>query len=313
MRRAWLVSWLVPIVSITAAVGLASTARADQKLVSFRPEFVREAAGCRVQASGLGKVLAGAAELARAGEPAERAELARDVEGVTRGLAVVKEHCDEVAAMIAFIDANAAAPYRAIAGELDARYRKIVELRAASKQTIEELQPTTRKLILRIARRPPLAAPEPKRIPGKFPSGRSIELPALAGTWRLSGSSATDTADYSEAPPKGPAVAASATTRPFGRATCDDQRKALLVRADAEQLADLDLPGAKALGVAWGARYTRREQTSAHLVTVLCVPGKSGGRLAIADVVPADRGALADELASLLLRMLAAQRPDPGP
>ncbi len=305
MRRAWLV--------MIVTVSLAGTAHADRKLQSFKPDFVREAAGCQVQASGLTKVLAGATELAKSGEPAERAELARDGELLAAGLAVVKEHCDEVAAMIAFIDANATAPYRSVASELDARYKKIVKLRAASKKTTEELQPTTRKLIVRIARRPPPAAPEPKRIPGKFPSGRSVELPALAGTWRLSGSSSTDTADYSEAPPKGPAITASATARPFAGATCDQQRKALLVRADAEQLVDLDLPGAKELGVAWSARYTRREQTTAHLVTVLCVPGQSGGRLATADVVPADRSALADQLAKLLLRMLAAQKPAPGP
>src|SRR6185295_10557282 len=108
---------------------------------------------------------------------------------------------------------------------------------------------------------------------------------------------------------KGPAINASATARAFSGGTCDQQRKALLVRADAEQLVDLDLPGAKELGVAWGARYTRREPTTAHLVSVLCVPNKAGGLLATADVVPAERAALADELGKLLLRMIAAQKP----
>jgi hypothetical protein len=295
MRLAWLV-----------LLALAGPAHADQKLVGFKPEFVREAAGCQVQARGLTRVQGGAAELAKAAEAAERAELERDLEQLTSGLAAVQAHCDEVAAVIAFIDANASAPYRSVERELDARYKKIVKLRAAAKQAIEELGPTTRKLIPRIARRPPPAAPEPRRVPGKFPSGRTVELPALAGTWRLSGSSTTDTADYSEAPPKGPAIAARATARPLPGGTCAEQRKALLVRADAEQLVDLDLPGAKELGVAWAARYTRRERTTAHLVSVVCVPGKAGGLLATADVVPADRAALADELAGLLLRMIAA-------
>ncbi len=300
MRLAWLV---------TIVLATAGTARADQKLQSFKPEFVREATGCQVQVNGLTRVLAGATELAKAAEAAERAELERDAAQLTAGLAVVKEHCDEVAAMIAFIDANASAPYRSVALELDGRYKKIVKLRAAAKQTIAELQPTTRKLIPRMARRPPPAAPEPRRVPGKFPSGRSVELPALGGTWRLSGSSTTDTADYSEAPPKGPAIAGSATARPLSGATCDQQRKALLLRADAEQLVDLDLPGAKELGVAWGARYTRRERATAHLVSVLCVPDRSGALVATADVVPAERTALADELAQLLLRMIAARKP----
>jgi hypothetical protein len=298
MRLAWLV-----------LIALGGTAHADKKLQGFKTDFVHEVAGCTVQTSGITKVLAGATELAKTVEPAERDELARDIDQLTRGLALEKEYCDEVAAVIAFIDANANASYRSVERELDERYNKIVKLRASTKKTLEELQPITRKLIPRIARRPQPPATEPKRIPGKFPSGRAIELPPLTGTWSLSGSSTTDIAEYSETAPKKPAVHASATTRPFAGATCDQQKKSLLVRADAEELIDLDLPGAKELGVAWGARYTRREQTTAHLVSVLCVPGKAGGLLATADVVPADRAALADELAKLLLRMLAAQKP----
>lgn len=295
-------AWLLPLV-------LAGSAHADKKIQDLKPDFVHEAAGCQVQASGLTKVLAGATELARTAVPAETAELAADIDQLTQGLARVKEHCDEVAAMVAFLDASAAASYRSVERELDTRYNKIVKLRAASKKTVEELQPTTRKLIPRITRRPEPAAPEPRRIPGKFPSGRSVELPALAGMWQLSGSKAVDTADYREAPPKQPAITASATTRPFSGGTCDDQRKALGLRAGLEPVVDLDLPGKKPLGVAWGLRYTRREPPPAHLVSVVCVPGPDGGLLATADVVPAERSALADELAALMLRMLAAQKP----
>jgi hypothetical protein len=46
------------------------------------------------------------------------------------------------------------------------------------------------------------------------------------------------------------------------------------------------------------------------------VPARNGGLVATADVVPADRAALADELAKLLLRMIAAQKgeaPAPKP
>ena len=288
--------WVQLASGIAVAIALAGSAAADKKLVGFRPDFVREAAGCQVQQNGLAKVLAGATELAQGAEAAERAELERDVEQLTKGLALVRQHCDEVTGVIAFIDANASAPYRAVERELDARYNKIVKLRAETKKALEELQPTTRKLIPKFSRRPPPDAPPPKRVPGKFPSGRTVELPSLPGTWRLSGSTTTDSADYREAPPKGPVITASATTRAFTGTTCDQQRKALLVRADAEQLVALDVPGAKPLGVAWGARYTRREATTAHLVGVLCVPGPAaagsasaaGGLLATVDVVPAD-------------------------
>jgi hypothetical protein len=308
MRPAWLLSsvWLVGHICLAPFAG---TALADQKLVSFKPDFVREVKGCEVQVNGLQLVLAGATELAKTAEPAERAGFTRDVEQVTAGLSVVKGYCDEVAGMIAFIDANAAAPYQKIAPELDARYKKIVKLRVDSKKASEDLQPTTRRLIPMMARHPQPAAAAPKRTPAKFPSGRTVELPALGGAWRLSGSGATDTADYSETPAKGPAIMARATTRVFSGGTCEEQRQALLVRADAEQLASLELPGAKEAGAAWGVRYTRREQAIAHLVSVLCAPGKGGGVLATADVVPADRAALADELAQLLVRMLAARKP----
>lgn len=299
MRRAWLVM-----------IALAGTAHADKKLQGFKADFVHEAAGCQVQVNGLARVLAGATELARTAEPAERAERDHDVEQLTQGLAIEKAYCDEVAAVIVFLDANAAAPYRAVERELDARYTRIVKLRAAAKKAVEELGPTTRKLIPLLARRPAPPA-EPRRIPGKFPSGRSVELPALAGTWRISGTPTTDAADYGEAPAGRPPILASATTRPFAGSTCDQQRKALLARPDAEQVVDLDLPAARQLKVAWGARYTRREPTAAHLVTVLCVPaaGGEGGVLAIADVAPADRGALVDELTALTLRMISARAP----
>ena len=169
MRLAWLVT-----------IALAGTAHADKKLLDFKPDFVREVAGCRVQANGITKVLAGATELVKTAEPGERAELERDVEQLTKGLALEQEYCDEVAAMIAFLDANAAAPYRSVERELDTRYKKIVKLRAASKKTRDELQPTTRKLIPRIARRPPPAATgaqaRPRQVPER-PRHRAAAAP----------------------------------------------------------------------------------------------------------------------------------------
>src|SRR4051812_25125006 len=78
MRLAWLVTLL-----------LAGTAHADQKLQSFKPEFVRGGGGCQVHLSGLTRVLAGAPELAKPA-PADRVELEQDVEQLTRGVALVK-------------------------------------------------------------------------------------------------------------------------------------------------------------------------------------------------------------------------------
>ena len=37
-----------------------------------------------------------------------------------------------------------------------------------------------------------------KKTPIKFPSGRTIEVPALPGSWRVAGSAQTDTVEYTE-------------------------------------------------------------------------------------------------------------------
>lgn len=298
---------LVRLIWIALVLASSGTAAADKKLQEITPALVREAAACQVQANGISKVLAGARTLAKTAEGAELGELERDISELMAGAAQVTIYCEELAGIVKFLEENAKAPYKSVERELDQRYTKVRDLRISTKKLVEDLAPISRKLIPKIAHRP--AAPsEPKRVPGKFPSGRVVELPALPGTWRLAGSGTTDTAEYRETPAMSAAISASVTTRPFPTSSCDQQRQALLANPDAEGIVDLELVGSKDLGIAWGMRYTRRERSAVHLVSVMCLPNKSGGVMATSDVVPAERAELADELVKLMLRMIAQRR-----
>jgi hypothetical protein len=261
--------------------------------------------GCAVQTSGLAKVATGAAALVKTAEAGEREELERDAERLGKAAAQVKEYCDAVGEMVTFLQANADTPYRKVERDIDARDNKVRKMRTDAKKLLEEIQPIVKKTIPRIAARRAAAPAEERTTPGKFPSRRAIELPNLPGSWRLSGSAITDTAEYTDK-----AATASVTARQFTAATCEQQKKATLARGDATDVADLTVP--KDAGVEWGVRYTRKDAKAAHAIIAMCAPTKSGGILAVADVAPADQAAVAAEIGKLVLRMIAAQlKPTP--
>jgi hypothetical protein len=293
---------LVGLVVLLAAV---APARADKRTQDLVPQLERELAGCGVQAAGLAKVAAGAAGLAKTVEATERDEIEKDAAALASGHALVKGYCDEVAALIAFLKDHAATAYKTVEKELDARDNKLRGLRKEARKQIEELGPVTRKIIPRMARTQPVQTEERRLPPAKFPSRRTVELPALDGSWKLTGTSVTDTAEYADK-----TATASVTTRPFTGATCDQQRKALATRSDADEMTELELGAAKDVGVVWSVRYTRRDKRLIHL---MCVPTKTGGLLGTATVAPADQLKLADEMAKVLVRMLAVQLDVPAP
>lgn len=293
------------LVGVIVLLAAAAPARADKRTNDLIPQLQRELAGCGVQAAGLAKVAAGAAALAKSAEAAERDELDKDAAALASGHALVKGYCDEVASLIAFLKEHAATPYKTVEKELDTRDNKLRGLRKDARKQIEELGPVTRKIIPRMARTQPVPVEERKLPPAKFPSRRTVELPALDGSWKLTGTSVTDTAEYADK-----TATASVTTRPFTGATCDQQRKSLATRSDADQMIELELGAAKDVGVVWSVRYTRRDR---RLIHVMCVPTKTGGLLGTATVAPSDQQKLADELAKVMVRMLAVQLDVPVP
>jgi len=208
----------------------------------------------------------------------------------------VKKYCAEVTGLVDFLKANAAAPYKSVERELDTRDNSVRKLRKESKKTIDALQPITRRWIGRIAQaqtqRPD---PGPRTTPGKFPSGRTVELPPLGGQWKLSGEKQNDNAEYIDK-----AWSANVFVRTFTAATCEQQQRTL--PADAKPVAG-PLPGADGLDIAWyvGAR------TAKSTIETVCVRGDNGGWLAILEVKPAWTDAAAP-LRALAVRMISAQR-----
>jgi len=287
---------LVPWLILLAMVGPAA---ADKKTAAMKPGFAKELAACQVEVRGRAKIITGATALVATLEGTEKADLDRDLALVVAGHATVSAYCTEVEALVAFLDANAAASYRSIEKELDTRDNKVRTLRKEAKKVATDLQPITRALIPRLKRLP--AAPvEDKRAPSKFPSGRGVVLPALSGTWSLSGTTTTDAAAYAEK-----TASATVSTRAFDKATCDQQRKALAAKS--ALITELEVPEAgKQLGVVWNVRFTQEDKLP-HLVQVACIARKAGGVVATADVQPAANRALADEVGKLMFAMLATR------
>ncbi len=267
-------------------------AHADKKLDELRVGYEKEVAGCKRSAEGVRKVAEGAQELAKA-EPSPA--LTADVDKLVAGATVVKAYCDEIDGAIDAIGKDPAATYRKLEHDLDDRDNRIRRGRAASKKTLAELEPISHRLIPRInAAR--VAGPAPsgdKRTPAKFPSGRAVELPQLPGTWKVSGTSSVDTADYTD---KG--VVAFVTTHTFAKANCEQQRKTVAHDATELELVPADMKR----GLVWAVSTTRND----HVVEIACGGRGDGGGLATFDVQKGD-AKLTSELHGLMLRMLDAQ------
>ena len=281
---------------------VASTAYADKKTQQMVPGFEREAATCAVQISGLKKVQTGSATLGPSLSPEDKTALDADLATLATGLAGVEAYCTEVTDLVTFLKASATASYKSVEKELDTRDNKVRKLRKASKATIESLQPITRRWIGRIAQAQTTKpdVPEKKR-PAKFPSGRSVELPAtLTGAWKVGGNATSDTLDYADK-----AWSASVFVRPFTGATCEQQQKSRGTigkpSGDALKAAGLDLAWHGTIQTIGAKVYTE----------VACVRNSTdGGWVGTIEVRPAANEKLGD-LRSLMLAMVAAQAVPP--
>lgn len=292
------------LVATCALVATAATARADKKIVELRPLYVKESAGCEVQASGLARVATGAAALVPTLTGAEHDATAQDAATLAAGLEQVRAYCSDVAAMVTFLADNAKASYRSVEHELDARDNKIRKQRRDIKKRMAELSPITRRLIPRIAGAHTAAPPPVRATPGKFPSGRSVELPALPGAWRISGNTTVDVADYTDK-----AITASVSARALTGTTCDDQRKQLAGKPTVEGVVDAELPSStKEHGAAWRITYTRRDQaTGPQHHDALCAQHGDTVLLVASMVIPATNDKLAEQLVPVMAALLAAR------
>jgi len=275
------------VVGIVAA--LAGRAAADAKIAALITGYEKEAGSCKIHLDGVTKVKTGAESLPDA---------AADVETLTKGQAAVQAYCEELSNTLELLRADPNATYKSLERQLDDHDNKIRKLRQSSKVALDELAPVIQRLIPKINARVAAEPPVEKHAPGKFPSGRSVELPSLPGTWKVSGTAATDIVEYTEGK-----VDATVTVRPFSAATCDQQRKSLAGKADhLDDVAATD--AAKQLKLAWYVSYTQK----ARVYQVACVAGKKdGGWLATIDA-PIDAKL---PLGTVMARMLTSQMAQP--
>jgi hypothetical protein len=268
---------------VVAIVVASSVAMADKRIDDLATGYAKESAACKRDEAGVAKVLEGAKLL-----PDE----AGDTEKLDKGHAIVVAYCTELDTALELL--KSATSYKAIEGKLDEADNKIRRARAASKKAVADLEPVLHRLIPKInaARVGPQTVTD-HRTPVKFPSGRAVELPQLPGTWKLSGTAATDVAEYSDK-----AIAATVTAQPFHEATCAQERRRL-----SGTVTELEVTAAaKQAGVAWVASYKQ-----VHLFHVTCAQATTGGVVATVEITPDDQPKLVEELARLGLRMVSAQ------
>lgn len=234
---------------------LATPALADSRTKELATGYTKELTACKRSADGVQKVATGAQQLVDSGAK----EYAADIDALHTGLEQVNAYCGELDATLQLIaDPNVA--YKPLEHRLDDHDNKIRKLRASSKKVLETLGPVIGKLVPAINARVGTPEPSTKHTPIKFPSGRSIDAPALPGSWKVSGSSATDTVEYAE----GKASSTSSVQAISG--TCADQKTAIASWSVDEPRTD----GTKDL--TWYVGYAR----DARRVRMACRDGKGG-------------------------------------
>jgi hypothetical protein len=254
------------------------------------------------------KVATGVAALATAAADAERPALEKAAAALAKGSAAFADYCSELGALVGYLQANADATYKAVEREIDTRASKVSRLRREAKRAVGELGPLTRKMIPRIMKLP-TAAPEPEhRTSVKFPSGRGVALPVLAGSWRTSGTATSDVAEYEDK-----LTTATVTTRQLA-GDCVEHRTFV---NEAEEFTELDV---KTANIAWAVRYVRKEKSGSHVMMMACTPHRApaagqptpttASLLAVVDVTP-ETSPLADKLLAVGLAMLAAHELKP--
>jgi len=260
-----------------ALVLMTLVANADSKTKELATGYTKELTACHTRADGVGKAKTGAQQLVDGGA----AEFRDDLDALTKGFDAVQAYCAELDATLALLsDPNAS--YKQLEHPLDEHDNKIRALRKSSKAALDALAPVIARVVPAVNARAGTAAPVVKKTPLAFPSGRKVDAPALAGTWKVSGTQATDTAEYAEAK-------ASATLSVRAVAgSCADRKKDLPRSA-------VDAPNAasKVEFYQWYDKDDRR-------VRVACRAAKSGSLVATLDIPAAATWALEPVLFAML-------------
>jgi hypothetical protein len=242
-----------------AVLVITGSASADSKTKELAAGYTKELAACHTRADGVTKVTTGAQALVDGGD----AQYAPDLDQLKAGLAQVQAYCGELDATLQLI-ADPNASYKALEHQLDDHDNKIRKLRQSSKQALDGLAPVIGKLIPVINARAGTADAPVKKTPIKFTSGRSIDAPALPGTWKVSGSATNDVVEYTE----GKASATISVRAVEG--TCADRKKEL-----AKSAVDATSPAK----LVWYVAYDK----DARRIHTGCRAAKTGSLIATLD------------------------------
>ena len=276
---------MIGVIAATAPAG------ADSKTKELAVGYEKEAAACRTRSDGLLKATTGTEALVGEGKKEYEADL-----GTLRAsLAQVQAYCGELAATLALLNADANASYRSLERRLDEADNRIRKLRQNTKKVLEDVAPVIGRMVPVINARVGGTAPSVKRAPIKFPSGRAIDAPALAGTYKVWGSAAVDTVEYTE----GKAVA-TINVRAIANSTCDAQKKAVTSKLDVAPT-----EATRPLELAW---YVASANDKRRL-RVACRAGKDGSAVVatIDDPILAAPAAW-PELEPVMILMLVAHK-----
>ena len=268
---------------------VAAPAAADSKTKELAQGYEKELAACRSRADGVTKVATGAQALVDDGQKQYEADLAV----LRAALAQMQTYCAELTATLEILGADPNAKYRSLERKLDEQDNKIRKLRQRSKKLLDDLAPVISRLIPPINARVGPAAPAPKKLRLKFPSERAVDGPALGGTFRTSGSEASDIIEYTEGK-----ASATLTTKLVASATCEQQRRAITA-ADASDIAATD--ATRSLRLAWYIAYAKPTRR----LRVACRMTKAGAIVATLDDPLA--ATAWPELEPLLAAMIAAR------
>jgi hypothetical protein len=246
---------------------LAGRADADARVDQVVKGYEREQTSCRIHEGGIAKMLDGATMLL---EHAAEAGLADDVKTLHAAHETVASYCTALAAAIEFLHADPTATYKSLEKQIGERDSHIRALRAASRKVFDDTEPLIQRWIPKInaarieadkttaptgnAPKPepkpqptpkPEPAPTPKPEPApapkpeppptppvaaKFPSGRTIKLPALGGKWEVRGDAQTDVADYVDS-----GTHTSVVAEAFTNVSCTSQLARLQAKAYGRQ------------------------------------------------------------------------------
>jgi hypothetical protein len=297
----------VLVLAVLVVFGPLRAAQADSKIDGLVTGYDKEANACRIRRTGLTKVLFGGTALARDELEANASDdaLAADLDKLKAALATVQAYCDELAATLDLLRADPKATYKSLEHQIDDHDNKIRALRRSSQHAIDDTASIVSRLIPRINARVGAADAPPARTATQFPSGRTVKLLALPGTWKVYGDRDNDVAEYSEGD-----ATLSIGARHVASGACDEPQKWVTARASGQSLeteAPKDATKREAWRLPWlaGATWRQSYATGDRFRQLECVPGKAGDVIVTLD--EPDKARSERDVTDVATQMLAGQ------